>query len=104
MENKLQNLNKFIDEVHGHNFDRMTKTVRSTILQVLMSQRQQLDLSSEDIKEIDNVLTRWEVEFIPQARAQMTKSMTEFVKTLDLEGYQEILIESQRLQMSSKKK
>ena len=79
MENKLQNLNKFIDEVHGHNFDKMTQTVRSTILQVLMSQKQQLDLSSEDIKEIDNVLTRWEVEFIPKARAHMTKSLTEFV-------------------------
>ena len=102
MEHKLQNLNKFIEEVHGHSFDQMTNTIRGTILQVLMSQKQQLDLSSDDIKEIDNVLTRWEIEFIPNARAQMTKSMTEFVQTLDLEGYQEILEEAQRCQLSSK--
>ena len=40
MEHKLQNLNKFIDEVHGHSFDKMTQTVSGTILQVLMSQKQ----------------------------------------------------------------
>ena len=76
--------------------------MRGTILQVLVTQKERLELTSEDIKEIEKILAHWELEFIPKAREQMTKSMTDFIETLNLEDYQDILIEAQRSQTSSK--
>ena len=94
MDSKLNVLKDFITVSTQQSFRKMTTTTKETTLKVIETQKEVYQLQTSDIKSIEDALTRWENDFIPEACGQMIQTMSEFVENLSCEEYLAILNEA----------
>ena len=94
MDSKLKVLDDFITVRTQQSFKKMTTTTKETTLKVIETQKEVYQLQPTDLKSIEDALTRWENDFIPEACGQMVQTMSEFVRNLSCEEYLAILDEA----------
>ena len=98
MEEKVAALSNFIHAKHTQIFTNQINLVKQNLMKVLELMQNKHAITTEDLDEFQLNLDKWQMEFTPTVHAKLTKAMTNFVESLALADYQEMLDTASNMQ------